>query len=230
MPSKEFLINSLISKGIFNAPALVNGAINYAFDKKYFKYYSFEKDIHEYSDDWITDFHSILKKLNLSTKLNNLTMLNVGCNDGSQMKKLVGSNYKDLYLVDIGIRSLKLAKEIFPNSIIINTNADMLYGIPKNSIDLYLSFRTYNSSFFNIEGAISELNRVLCNNAAVIISIPNGFVDNNGNFISGLKPPKKNFIDETYPFKISGTIMFEISKYGFKDIGLLNSFYEIYIY
>ena len=228
--SKQGLIDHLSSQGVDDASVLVNSALNYAFDKKYFKYYSIEKDVHEYSDEWITDFHSILKKLNLYGKLNELAILNVGCNDATQMEKLIGRNFKELYLVDIGIRSLQLAKKSFPDSKALYTNADDLSDIADNSIDLYLSFRTYNSSFFNIEGSILELNRVLSDNGAAILSIPNGYVDSDGNFSHGLKPHSKDYVDEAYPFELTGFIVYYLSKCDFKNICILNSFYEIYIY
>ncbi|WP_296885201.1 methyltransferase domain-containing protein [uncultured Methanobrevibacter sp.] len=163
-------------------------------------------------------------------KLNELAILNVGCNDATQMEKLIGRNFKELYLVDIGIRSLQLAKKSFPDSKVLYTNADDLSDIADNSIDLYLSFRTYNSSFFNIEGSISELNRVLSDNGAAILSIPNGYVDSDGNFSHGLKPHSKDYVDEAYPFEITGFIVYYLSKCDFKNICILNSFYEIYIY
>ena len=228
--SKQGFIDYLSSQGIDDAAILVDAAINYAFDKKYFKYYAIEKDVHEYSDEWIMDFQSILKKLNIYDKLNELTILNVGCNDATQMEKLIGQNFNELYLVDVGIRSLLNAKKIFPDSTIMNTNADSLSGISNNSIDLYLSFRTYNSSLLNTEGSISELNRVLADDGKVILSIPNGYVDKDGIFCHGLKPHGEDYIDECYPFEIVGIIIFYLSKYNFKNIEVLNSFYEIYIF
>lgn len=227
--SKHGLIDYLSSSGIEDACGLVDDAISYAFDSKYYKYYAFEKDVHEYSDEWITDFRSILKKLDIDDKLNDLSILNVGCNDATQTEKLIGHNFKELYLVDVGIRSLQLAKNEFPESIALNTNADMLSDVPDNSIDLYLSFRTFNSTLFNIEGSISELNRVLAGDGKVIISIPDGYVDEAGNFCHGLLRTDQDCVDEYYPFEIIGKIMRFLSK-NFKNISVMNSFYEIYIY
>lgn len=228
--TKQGLIEHLSSQGFENASDIVNNAINYAFDKKYFNYYAAEKDVHEYSDEWITDFQLILKKLEVFDKLNELDILNVGCNDATQMEKMIGSNFKNLYLVDVGIRSLLVAKEIFPKSIIMNTSAESLNDLPDNSIDLYLSFRTFNSRLFDIEGAVSELNRVLRYDGIVVLSVPNGYVDSEGHFSYGLKPPSKDNINPEYPFEIVGKIMYNLSKCAFKHIGLVNSFYEIYIY
>ncbi|WP_295615645.1 methyltransferase domain-containing protein [uncultured Methanobrevibacter sp.] len=228
--TKQGLIEHLKSQGFENAQDLVNNAISYAFDKKYFNYYAAEKDVHEYSDEWISDFQLILKKLDVFDKLNELDILNVGCNDASQMEKMIGNNFKNLYLVDVGLRSLLVAKEIFPKAIIMNTSAESLYELPDNSIDLYLSFRTFNSRLFDIKSAVAELDRVLRYEGIVVLSIPNGYVDSDGNFSYGLKPPSEDSIDAEYPFKIVGEIMYNLSKCTFKYIGLVNSFYEIYIY
>lgn len=228
--SKKDLIEYLAVEGFDDSSKLVNDAINYAFDKKYFNYYSVSKDVYQFGDGWIRDFHEVLKKLGLDEKLNELTILNVGCNDGSQMEKLIGSNYGKLYLVDVAIRSLHLAKDIYPDSIIMHSSADMLAEMPDGSIDLYLSFKTFNSSLFDIESSVLELNRVLADGGSVVLSIPNGYVDDGQKINYGLKPPGEDYVDEYYPFKVIGVIIYELSKNGFKDIGILNSFYEIYIY
>ena len=228
--SKESLIDYLSSRGLSDAEDLVKNAVFYAYDQKYYKYYSAERDVHEYSDDWINDFGEILKKLDIDDKLNEMSIVNVGSNDASQMEKLISDNYKEMYLVDVGLRSLLLAKKLYPDAKIMHTDADTLEDIPDNSIDLYLSFRTFNSSIFNMKKATSELNRVLSDNGRVILSIPNGYVDANGNFTYGLIPPNGNSIDECYPFKILEKILYHLSRVGFKDIGIINSFYEIYIY
>lgn len=227
---KEDLIIELLHGGYKNAIQLADSAIRYAFDQKYYLYYEFEKDIREKNNSWITDYNDIVNFLNIDKKLNNMTLLDVGCNDGRQLKRVL-TVYKELYLVDIGTRALDIASHIFPNSISLNVNAENLVGIKNESIDLYLSFRTYNSSFFDINKAIKEAHRVLkLSDAFIIISIPMGFVNNDNSLILGLKPPHKNYLSTLYPYELAGHIINELNKYNFKDIHLKTSFYELFLY
>lgn len=103
-----------------------------------------------------------------------INILNVGVGGGHEAIALF-SNCTHVTFVDIVQSSLERIKEHIPLSKIIVSSAGSLFSIPDNSYDLYVSLRTYNSSFFDIKEAISEAHRVLKTDAVIIISVANGF-------------------------------------------------------
>lgn len=113
---------------------------------------------------------------------------------------------------------------------IIVSSADDLSSIPDDNYDLYISLRTYNSSFFNIKGAISEAYRVLKPNAAIIISVANGFLYPEKHcIIPGLIIPGTEFVDIYRSMDTAKLIFAELLHAGFKDIQLFPTTTEIFV-
>ena len=103
-------------------------------------------------------------------------------------------------------------------------------SIPDNSHDLYVSLRTYNSSFFDIKEAILEAHRVLKPNAIIIISVANGFLYPEENcIISGLIIPGTEFIDIYRSMDTIKLIRTEFIQAGFKNIKFFSTNTELYI-
>lgn len=99
-----------------------------------------------------------------------------------------------------------------------------------DSFDLYVSLRTYNSSFFNVKKSLSEAYRVLKNNGAIIISIANGFFNvKDNNIISGLIIPGLDYIDIYRGIDIVRKLSQEFSNNNFKNIQIHTTKEEIYL-
>ena len=87
----------------------------------------------------------------------------------------------------------------------------------------------YNSSFFNRKGAISEAHRVLKSNAAIIVSIANGFLYPEKHcVIPGLIIPGTEFVDIYRGMDTAKLLCIELLHAGFKDIEIFPTNTEIF--
>ena len=99
-----------------------------------------------------------------------------------------------------------------------------------NSYELYVSLRTYNSSFFNITQAVKEAYRVLKNDSVAIISISNGFLDSKEKrIIPGIIIPKIDFVDLYRGLDIVRELQETLTNYNFKEIEFIPTNGELYI-
>ena len=127
--------------------------------------------------DWKESFISIYNRYCVRP-ISTINILNVGVGNG-QEAIILFSNCAYVTFVDLAQVGLENIKEKSPLSKTIVANADDLSSIPDNYYDLYVSLRTFNSSFFDIKKAISEAHRVLKPNATIIVSVANGFLCSN---------------------------------------------------
>ena len=115
-------------------------------------------------------------------------------------------------------------------SAIILSSAENLSAMKDNTFDVYISLRTYNSSFFNISNALKEAKRVLKNNSYILISIANGFIDSNFEIIPGLIIPNTEFVNIYIGLDTIRKLADELSLLGFIDIKYLPTTEEIYLF
>jgi hypothetical protein len=105
-----------------------------------------------------------------------------------------------------------------------------LSSIPDNSHDLYVSLRTFNSSFLDIKEAISEAHRVLKPNAVIIVSVANGFLCPERHcIIPGLIIPGTEFVDIYRGMDTIKLMRTEFLQAGFENIQLFPTNTEIYL-
>lgn len=192
----EKLAQLIVEKYKFNiedASGLVNLVISEAFDEKYATY-NYLDDARSLSIDWKNNFLTIYNKLLLSS-MENKDILDVGVGSGNEAIALF-SGCHNITFVDVAPNGLENIKKQIPNSNIVVSRAENLATLINNSYDIYVSLRTYNSSFFNVKQAISEAYRVLKNGGSIIISIANGFLCPEDQYIiPGLIIPGTEFID-----------------------------------
>ena len=192
----EKLAQLIVEKYKFNiedASGLVNLVISEAFDEKYATY-NYLDDARSLSIDWKNNFLTIYNKLLLSS-MENKDILDVGVGSGNEAIALF-SGCHNITFVDVAPNGLENIKKPIPNSNIVVSRAENLATLINNSYDIYVSLRTYNSSFFNVKQAISEAYRVLKNGGSIIISIANGFLCPEDQYIiPGLIIPGTEFID-----------------------------------
>lgn len=95
---------------------------------------------------------------------------------------------------------------------------------------MYISLRTYNSSFFNIKQAISEAFRVLKKDGIIIISIANGFLCPEDQYIiPGLIVPGTEFVDIYRGFDMIEKLSRELCNNSFEDIQFFPTKVELFI-
>lgn len=226
----EKLIQLIVEKYKFNiddASKLVSLAMSEAFDEKYATY-NYLDDARSLSVDWKNNFLKIYNKLLLSS-LENKDILDVGVGSGNEAIALF-SDCPNITFVDIAPNGLKKIKKQIPKSNIVVSRAEKLVTLINNSYDIYISLRTYNSSFFNVKQAISEAHRVLKKDGIIIISIANGFLSpENQYIIPGLLIPGTEFVDIYRGVDIIKKLSTELCNNGFEDIKFFPTKVELFL-
>ena len=226
----EKLIQLIVEKYKFNiddASKLVNLVMSEAFDEKYATY-NYSDDARSLSVDWKNNFLMIYNKLLLSS-LENKDILDVGVGSGNEAIALF-SDCPNITFVDIAPNGLKKIKKQIPKSNIVVSRAEKLVTLINNSYDMYISLRTYNSSFFNVKQAISEAYRVLKKDGIIIISIANGFLcPENQYIIPGLIIPGTEFVDIYRGFDMIEKLSRELWNNSFEDIQFFPTKVELFL-
>lgn len=226
-PELAALICNKYKANFSEAMDAVNNAIAEAFNSKYGTY-NYSDDIRSLDLNWKECFLSFYKRRFKKTFATN-NILNVGVGSGHEALALF-SDCARVTFVDIAHTGLETIQNQIPGSKIIVSSADNLSLIPDNSYELYVSLRTYNSSFFDIKGAISEAHRVLKPNAAIIVSIANGFLYLEKHcIIPGLIIPGTEFVDIYRGIDTAKLIYTEFLQKGFKDVQLYPTNTEVFV-
>lgn len=172
---------------------LVTECLSDSFNDKY-STYDYSDDARCISNTWFSNFLNIYKKID-DKPIEQKNIINVGVGSGQEAIKLF-SFCKHITFVDIAKDGLEKISKQIPCAQIICSRAEDLSKFKNSEFDLYISLRTYNSSFFDIDLAIREAKRVLNNKGKIIISIANGFLyKKQKNIIPGLIIPSTDFVD-----------------------------------
>ncbi len=205
---------------------LVHRARAEAFDKKYADR-TYDDDGRGLGDYWKNSVRSILGQMD-AADLTNKRIVVVGIGNGLEGEALYGS-CEEVVAVDIGKRSLERAKKAFPAATLLEASAENLEKIPNGSQDIYISLRTYQSTYFDRSAALREAYRVVRQGGIVLISVANGFLES-GSMIPGLVIPGTSVVDRDLGFDIASQIRSRMSLMKFEEIGLGTSLDEIYVY
>ena len=212
---------------IQQATEIVSWAIPESFDEKYGSY-SYKDDVRSLDENWSENFKNICNSIPIGS-IENMKIVNVGVGGGNEALSLF-TNCKNITFVDIAPNGLKKIKKSLPHSKIIVARAENLSLLPCEHFDLYISLRTYNSSFFDIKKALAEAYKVLKDNSRLILSVANGFLFQNQNYIiPGLIIPGTEFVDIYRGLNLIKEIKVELSKIGFVDTKVYPTRMEIYI-
>lgn len=206
---------------------LLDKILSESFDAKY-SAYTYDHDARSVRTRWSEFFHKVYTTIEKG-KLEDKNILNVGVGGGNEAKELF-SKCQNITFVDIAEEGLNVIKKQMPLANIFVNKAERLATIHDDRYDLYVSLRTYNSSFFDIEKAVGEAYRVLKNNGSVILSLANGFLcPSSDEIISGLIIPATEFVDIYGGYSMVDQIRKFFIEAGFKDIRVFPSDIEIYM-
>ena len=203
------------------------------YDKKY-KDLKIDNDVRGHNNQWIDAFETIIKNMKIMDISSKKTIV-VGIGNGEEGRCLGYEsicNAGNLYFSDIAAGSLNKARKIYKNGVGFHQPAQDLSRIASMSMDIYISLRTYQSTYFNIEKALYEATRVLKRNGKIIISISNGFVSKNdkSTVIPGLLKADGKTIDKEKPYSIVERIINKLIVLKYKSIGKVESVSEIFVY
>jgi ubiquinone/menaquinone biosynthesis C-methylase UbiE len=171
----------------------------------------------------------LLKDLRVDD-LNAIDVLDVGIGNG-YADCLILEHLNRFIGVDTSAGALEYAKKKLPQMIGYVNDAEDLDAIANASVDVYLSFRTFQSSLFDRRAALHEAHRVLRKGGLIILSIPIMFLKDDGSVLSGLIPPGSFEPEMDYAKEIVGRVRHLLKTLNFKDVGMDDrSPFEVYVY
>lgn len=206
---------------------LVRQARRKAFDRKYAAY-TYERDVRGRSHAWRSHLLEILSRLGVQT-LRGLRVLDVGISNGLEGEGLL-EDIEELTIVDVASTSLDSARKRLPRARPFQADAEDLRPINAGSHDVYLSMRTYQSSYLDMTRATREAYRVLRPGGLFVASIANGFMGDDDELIPGLVLPRTSIVDRDRPFELVERVRRQLSRLRFADIGVLSSEGEIFVF
>lgn len=208
----------------------INEAREYAYTKKYASPREDDEKlmILKGYDNWKSYFYSALSEIGVED-LNNKVVLNVGIGNANESVGIY-NEVSNITGVDISSKALEYAKNVIPQLNTVVNSAENLKDISTQSIDLYVSFRTFQSSFFDRRASVHEAYRVLKSGGKLLISIPDMYVSSDGKVTHGLAENNSSRINDSLAKNIAKEIESLLKLFEFRYFRVLhNSPYEIYI-
>lgn len=207
---------------------LIREAVSFGYDKRYFMIN--EKEERKiFEREFCEGFFFVLNQLGLLDVYRNLNVIVVGVGNGSECEMLY-SDIKNISIVDIAPESLNRSKRILPNAKSYQEFADNLKSVTDSNFDLYLSLRTYQSTYFNICLSLKEAKRVLKKHGAIIISIACGYLNEQNDVVYGLFNPHNGVLEKERPTLFVEDVIKCLRELRFEIVGTKKISTEIFIY
>lgn len=177
--------------------------------------------------NWEQFFIDIINTLDIDN-IQNLKVLDLGAGNANTYSTYF-SGIKNYIAVDLSSQALAFAKKKFNNFTIVENEAENLSDIQNASVDIYVSFRTYQSTLFDRRKSLHEARRVLKPGGLIIISLPILYYTKK-EFIKGLSNSEKS-ISMDYAFFLANSIKKYLEMLNFNSVVVNDSSpYELYIY
>jgi len=164
---------------------------------------------------WNAYFTDFLRDLGVEDP-NQLHILNVGIGNGHAEEPFL-SQIHSFKAVDISHEALQYARKKYPQMTSFVCPAEDLKPIPNNSVDLYVSLRTYQSTLFDRRAALHEAYRVLRNGGIIVLSVPIMFLRGDGQVLAGLIPPGSSEPNMEYARQLVARIHDYLTILNFRD-------------
>lgn len=220
------------------SPAAVSSVLQAARAKAFSRKYAEPKEDEKLTDisiikidrlkPWIEYFTDLLRDLGIEDP-NQLDILDVGIGNGYAEEPFL-SQIHSFKAVDISEDALQYARRKYSQMNGLLGSAEDLKQIPNNSVDFYLSLRTYQSTLFDRRAALHEAYRVLRNGGIIVVSVPIMFLRKNGEALSGLIPPGSSEPSMEYAQRLVTRIHDYLTILNFTDVKVdTRSPFEIFL-
>jgi SAM-dependent methyltransferase len=178
-------------------------------------------------EDWEGELSGLLHRLRVAD-FSRLRALIVGIGNGTERPSLYRL-FNEAVGVDVSAKSLEMARRVLPQLDFVSAEAEDLNAFETGSFDLYLSFRTYQSTFFDRTAALFEAYRVLRPGGWLVVSISNAYRKGRG-IIHGMQRGDGVEVDRDLPYAMADGVRRELDALDFDGVGLQTGLFEIYVY
>jgi len=200
-----------------------------AFDQKYAAQDP-RGDARGIRDAWKRDFDTVTARLGMEPgSYRELSVIDVGIGNGAKEHELL-TPFKNVTLVDIAPRSLEAARVLLPDATSHVCSAESLGTLELGQHDLYVSLRTFQSTYFDIPAALRSARHVLRSGGVAVISIANGFVVSDNQVLPGLVIPGTTYVDTTRPHSLAQRTREELERAGFGETGIYTGYDEVFVF
>lgn len=152
-------------------------------DMKYADY-SLHEDARSVIPNWRLSIFGLFAS-HFNGSLRDQRVVAVGAGSANESGEIWSALGEQVTLVDIGSRLAENCKAGAPQATVIQAAAEDLSAVLDASFDIYCSFRTYQSLFFDIDRAAAEAYRVLRPGGTAIISVSNAYLGTDGSLVRG---------------------------------------------
>lgn len=200
-----------------------------AFNTKYGRY-DYEKDIRSKFPGWASPLYSIIKSTFPNKK--KLDVLNVGGNSGLELSQIFADEKYicNNTVVDISNEAIAYGSELYPNVQFVQANMEDSYLDGSKPFDICLCLRAIESRGVFRNAALIQMSKHLKPGGLILISIPNGYIDNYGNIVTGLYDHRTKSFLRDRPITLAKKLFEKLSDYNFQDIRLMSLDTEILVY
>lgn len=207
---------------------IILNAVSWGYDIRYCEKTSETDERSKYQIEFVLAFTEILQQTGI-TDLESKKIVVVGIGNGLECR-LLFNNVSDISIVDIAPYSLRKAKNALPQATAYQCLASDLNIFSDCSFDIYISLRTYMSTYFNIPVSLAEAHRVLTAGGLIIVSVACGYIDSMGEYCYGLYNPYTGLLEDSRPDMFVEIIIDNLKILKFKDIRIKKSSTEIFIF
>lgn len=174
----------------------------------------------------------IKTKIDELLKVKSPKILGVGSNYGQELIDIFGNNFElQCSVLDISKEAIERGRQQYPNMNFIE--CDMESSFPAtDKFDICLCLRTIQSRGAFRQNVIIQMDKVLSKNGLMLISIPNGYIDENDNnkIIRGLYDHRNKMVQDRRPQILANKVLNKLLDYGYTSTGIETLETEILIW
>lgn len=193
---------------------IMNQARVYAFNKKYGQY-NYEKDMREEYKEWYKPILTIIE--NNFNKTYGLDIIGIGSNYGKELIDIFKNRNNKLTVLELSDEAINRGRKLYKQIQFLQGNMEREYPTSKK-YDVCLCLRAIQSRGVFRVNAIIQMEAILKKGGLIMISIPRGYLDDNGEEIIGLYDHRVDACIYDKPYEIANKIYRKLHDYGFKNI------------
>ncbi len=199
-----------------------------AFSRKYGNF-NYQEDLRDKYPSWS---EKVRKKIQeLLDKASAYRVLGVGANYGKELKDIFTEELEaDCTILDISKEALERGQQTYPDMKFVESDMELAYPI-QDKFDICLCLRTIQSRGAFRQNVIIQMDKALLNGGLILISIPNGYIDQkNDTVIRGLYDHRTRIVQERRPQVLANKVLNKLQDYGYINTGIETLETEILIW